>query len=393
MLSEMKPTLINNRKIQIQVITVTSLDALVPYAEQWDQLALQAPQRLPMLSSAWVMAYLEHCLNPDEKWKCYLATTLDSQLIGVLPIVIKPHSIWHSFFLTLHTPWDWHTRSGDLLAESGMERLILQAFLDTLRKDFGHRFILEMKGVRGNSPTLMALSHTIPGWVPLIRQEAPGGFIPVTGTLEQFQKKLSTKFKSNLRYSFKKLVQMPGFAITFLTQSGIDSLSLSRFFELEASGWKGKIGTAIEYSSNLKSFYYTLAKELAKRKWLEVHLLEAEQNLIAGHFAVRFGSALIIPKIAYDEAYSKFSPGSILFERIIERAFEEESCIEINMLSDAEWFNRWKMEWSIYYQISLFPKHPAPLILGKMPKILYKILSKIRWLRHFYQRFAKLFRS
>ena len=60
MLSEMKPTLINNRKIQIQVITVTSLDALVPYAEQWDQLALQAPQRLPMLSSAWVMAYLEH---------------------------------------------------------------------------------------------------------------------------------------------------------------------------------------------------------------------------------------------------------------------------------------------------------------------------------------------
>ena len=381
----MKPVSTTNPKVQ--VTTVTSLDALEPYAKQWDQLALQVPQRLPMLSSAWVMAYLEHCLNPDEKWRCYLATSPDSRLIGILPIVIKPHPLWRSFFPILHTPWDWHTRSGDLLAESGIEQLILHAFLHALRKDFGYRFTLEMKGVRNNSPTLPALlNHSIPNWVSWIKLEPPGGFIPVDGQFEEFLNKFSSEFKSTLRRKGRRIAEMQGFALKFLVNFPSDFSYLDKFFELEASGWKGNQDTAIANSAKLKRFYCALTKKLAERSWLEVHCLEIENKLIASSLAVRFGAALVIPKLCYNETYSKFSPWNFLFERTIARAFEQSDCIEINMLSDSEWFNRWKMEWSDYYEVHLFPRHPMPIIFGKMPKVFRAKLSKIQWIRRLYPR-------
>lgn len=382
----MTVTIVNQ---QIRVFTVASLEALGPYVEQWDQLALQAPQRLPMLSASWVMTYLEHCLHPHESWKCYLATTPDGRLVGILPLVIMPHPLWGSFFPTLHTPWDWHTRSGDFLANPGLETQIFEAFLVALREEFGSCFTLEMKGLRDNSPTLTVLSQGIAGWVSWTKPEPPGGFIPVDGSFEQFLSKLSPKFKSNLRWAGKKLAQMPGFAMTFSSVSFANFRSLEKFLELEASGWKGKGGTAIACSSGLKAFYRQLARRLADRGWLELHFLESKSKPIAGHFAVRFGSTLVIPKLAYDEAYSKFSPGSVLFERTIERAFGIGDCQEINMLSDTNWFNRWNMEWGGYCHACLFPRHPVPLFLGRMPKIVRTKLAQIQWIVRIYKYLLK----
>lgn len=377
----------------IQVVVLASLEALEPYAEQWDQLALQAPQQLPMLSAAWVMAYLEHCLGPQESWRCYLATEPDGRLVGVLPIIKTPHPLWHSFLPILHTPWDWHTRSGDLLANSGMEREIFKAFLKVLREEFGSCFILEMKGIRDNSPTLKVLDQHITGWEHFLKREPPGAFIKIDGSFEKFQEKFSSDFKSTLRRKSRRIAELPGFALDFLTGPSADLDNLKKFLELEASGWKGEEGTAIIHSSSLKAFYIELGKKLAERGWLELHLLQTEQKVIAGSFAVQFGTALIIPKLSYDESLSKFSPWSVLFHSTIERAFNGGNCREINLLGDSEWFSRWKMELGAYWQAHLFPSHPIPLLLGKMPMILRTKLGKIKWIRNLYQRLSNVRRG
>lgn len=374
----------------IQVFVVTSLDALEPYAEQWDQIALQAPQQLPMLSAAWVMAYLEHCLGSQESWKCYLAIEPHGRLVGVLPIIKTPHPLWRSFLPILHTPWDWHTRSGDLLANPGMEREVFQAFLKALREEFGSCFILEMRGVRDGSPTVALLSGDIPGWLSWIKQEPPGGFISVDGSFESFQEKFTDKVNRNLHRQGKRLTEMPGYTLTFFRGPWTNFSNLEKFFELEASGWKGKNGTAIACSLALKNFYRQLAHNLANRDWLELHLLEVEGKPIASHFAVRFGFALVIPKLAYDEAYSKFSSGSVLFEKAVKRAFEEKNCLEINLLSDANWLHRWKVEWGEYWQVYIFPRHPVPMLLGKVPKIVRAKLGRIQWIRRLYQRLSNV---
>lgn len=386
----MEPVSLTNPKIQ--VITVASFDALEPYTKQWDQLALQAPQQLPMLSSAWVLAYLQHCLNPDEKWRCYLATAPDGCLIGILPIIIKPHPLWRSFLPTLHTPWDWHTRSGDLLTESGMENCVLHAFWDTLHNEFGNYFVLEIKGIRDNSPTLSLLNSEAPIGVSWIRREEPlGGFIAVQGSFEAFQGKFTDKVNRNLHRQGKRLAEMPDYCLTFYSGPWTDFSQIEKFFKLEALGWKGNEKTAIACSIKLQAFYRQLAHNLANRGWLELDLLEVEGKLIACHFAVHFGAALVILKTAYDEAYAKFSSGSVLFEKTVERAFKEAGCYEINLLSDANWLNRWKVEWGRYWQLDLFPRHPVVIILEKVPRVLQKKLIKIQWLRHLYQRLTNLF--
>lgn len=374
----------------IRVFVVTSLDALEPYAEQWDQLALQAPQQLPMLSAAWVMAYLEHCLGSQESWRCYLAIEPNGQLVGILPIIKTPHPFWHSFLPILHTPWDWHTRSGDLLANSGMEQEIFKAFLKVLCEEFGSCFILEMKGIRDNSPTLKVLDQHITGWEHFLKREPPGAFIKIDGSFEKFQEKFSSDFKSTLRRKSRRIAELPGFTLDFFSGPSADLDNLKKFLELEASGWKGKEGTAIIHSSSLKAFYIELGKRLAERGWLELHLLQTEQKAIAGSFAVQFGTALIIPKLSYDESLSKFSPWSVLFHSTIERTFNAGNCREINLLSDSAWFSRWKMDLGAYWQVHLFPSHPIPLLLGKIPMILRTKLGKIKWIRYLHQRLSSM---
>lgn len=383
-MDDMKPATTTNQ--QIQVITVTSLEGLELYAEQWDQLALQSPQQLPMLSAAWVMPYLEHCLAPNESWTCYLAITPDRRLVGILPLVIRPHPVWRSFLPILHTPYDEHTRCGDLLVASGMENLVFERFLVALFEQFGSSFVLEIKGIRDNSPTLLLLKRKIHGWSIWLKSDRLGYFIFFDKPLEKFMETLSSGFKQNLRKSNRRLAKSLNYSFTSVTNSAAVHHSFEKFLELESSGWKGKSGTAIKCSLKLNKFYYELVQRLSERGWLELDFLEVEGKPIAGLFAVQFGSALAFPKSAYDEAYSFYSPGNLLLENIVKQAFNGSKYREINFVGNTKWLEDWKVDKVTYYQLYLFPRHPVPLLLERIPRILFAWFVQVPWVRRIYQK-------
>ena len=361
-----------------RISVVESLEGLNEYVDQWDRLALGAPQQLPLLSSAWVISFLENCLGAEAKWKCLFATMADGQLAGVLPLVIYPHRWLGSSISILRTPWDYHTRSGDALYLEGHEEYVFTAFWETLTELFGIRFWLEMRGVRGNSPTLLLPRKKNGYWVTIQKNDSPAGVIPIKGNIEEYNKLLTTKFRSNIRWAGKKLAQMSGFNVEVLNGRSATLDRLQQFFNIENSGWKGDNGTSINRNPKLISFYTRLAQSFSKRGWLEFHFLNVEGKVIAAHMAVKFGSSLVIPKIAYDENYARYSPGGVLFWKTIKRVYENGEIREINMLSDSKWFNNWKMEWYEHIYIRMFPAHIAPILLGYLPAILEYKLSKIK---------------
>src|SRR5215216_6204435 len=78
------------RCTDLRVEIVRDIASLESHAAAWNRLALAASQRLPMLSHAWIAAYLAHRLAPGETWCCALAYDADS-LVGVLCVVVTPH--------------------------------------------------------------------------------------------------------------------------------------------------------------------------------------------------------------------------------------------------------------------------------------------------------------
>ncbi|HSK38497.1 MAG TPA: GNAT family N-acetyltransferase [Arenibaculum sp.] len=351
----------------LRVVTVRDFDALAGHAAAWNRLAVNAPQRLPMLSHAWAASFFEYRLRPGESWCCAFAYDGDV-LVGVLPLVVTPHRLLGQHRPVLRTPRDVHTRVGDALLVPRHARETLIALLEALRREMPGHLGLELRGVRSNSPTLAAVAAGIPTHLTRCHPAFRGSFLDVGGPIEPYWETLSKSMRRNLRQRRKKLQQRSGrFEIRTLSGVDADPGLLSRFMELEASGWKGRGGTAIGQSPDLAAFYEALVHRLAEAGWLEWHLLEADGRTVAMELAIRFGQALVTPKAAYDEDYAECAPGHLLCEAVFRDAFSQDGLAECNDVSDQDWHRQWRMGSDTYYELHLVPRRAAPIALRFLP--------------------------
>ncbi len=113
-------------------------------------------------------------------------------------------------------------------------------------------------------------------------------------------------------------------------------------FELEASGWKTKLGTAIVSDAATHQFYKNVAAWAASRGMLRLAFLRLDGRPIAADFVLLDGGRTYDVKGGYDPAYRKLSPGLVLQGLLIEWA-RDQGCRTHELLGDAE---PWKLEWT-----------------------------------------------
>lgn len=87
---------------------------------------------------------------------------------------------------------------------------------------------------------------------------------------------------------------------------------IDRFLELEGSGWKGRESTALASKDSSRAFFSECVLAAAERN--RVQMLSIEINGIPIAMKCNFisGDVAFAFKIAYDERYSKYSPGVLL---------------------------------------------------------------------------------
>jgi len=359
----------------MQVKIIRDFDSLAPFADDWNRLALQAPQRIPMLSHAWVITYLEHFLEPGESWFCLLVLQGD-ELLGVLPVLVTPTKHGGINRALLRTPFNMHTASVDFITKENQAHNIMPLLLEGLESVAHQRLGLELRRIPASSPTLSVLSNRIHGSVIIKEFNGKGSFLDTTGSFDEYRAGLSHNFSRNLTKANNKIARLPNVRALFLTGGEADEKEAATLMKVEAAGWKGQAGTAILSSPVLQSFYTTLTRRLSKLGWLEWHILFTDERPIAVHFAIKVGRTLVVNKLGYDEEFSFCAPGNILFERTIRRAFDSGDTDEMNCLTDMTWHDNWKMIKKDYFDLWIYPRRPIPLIYGVLPK-------KIRqWGRH-----------
>jgi CelD/BcsL family acetyltransferase involved in cellulose biosynthesis len=125
---------------------------------------------------------------------------------------------------------------------------------------------------------------------------------------------------------------------------GSDDLEgrLREAFELEGSGWKNELGTAIVSDAATLQFYEDVAVWAAARGMLRLAFLRLDGRAIAADVVLLDGSRTYDLKGGYDPAYRKLSPGLVLQGLLIEWA-REQGCSTHELLGDAD---QWKLEWT-----------------------------------------------
>jgi CelD/BcsL family acetyltransferase involved in cellulose biosynthesis len=345
---------------------VRSLPALAGHAAAWDALLGAMPHPAPQLSFAWVATLLEHEVEPAAWWCCCFAYE-GERLVGVLPVVARPHRLLGRRWPRLRAPENGHTRIGEPLLLPGRERAALGALLAAVRREVPGALAIEFFGVREDSPTRRALDAGLPGFVAVRAADEPGSLVRTTGDLAAFRARLGPNFAGNLRKARNKLAKLAGVGMEVIADPALTDAAFARFVAVEAAGWKGEGGSAIGCDEGRAAFFRALAHRLAAGGALEWHFLTAEGRTIAGHFAARIGGSLALIKIGYDEGYARCAPGNLLFERTVERAFADGATTEVNCLTDMAWHRNWRMEQAAYERVWLFPCRPLALLCGRLP--------------------------
>ncbi len=105
------------------------------------------------------------------------------------------------------------------------------------------------------------------------------------------------------------------------------------FMELEVAGWKGRKKTAFNSRQDWSTFLKVSTKNLFENGNCKIWRLTLDGKTIAITIAHYAGHQAWLTKIAYDEAYAKYSPGVLLVLDVTRAIIEDPEITEIDSLA------------------------------------------------------------
>jgi CelD/BcsL family acetyltransferase involved in cellulose biosynthesis len=162
---------------------------------------------------------------------------------------------------------------------------------------------------------------------------------------------------------------------------------LSACWTLEASTWKGELGTAVAQSQHIVNFYNKLALKMADVGKFGLWLLFCNDTLVAFDYCLIDNGVIYGMKSSFNPAYARISPGHLILWKIMKWA-EKQGIKEYNLGGEVE---RWKLEWTKIGQervdLFAFPKGAMGWLMyltnfgwkDIVKKIPYAIMIKKWW--------------
>ena len=338
----------------LKAVTVRDFDALAEHIPEWDRLAWNGPQNIWTLLPAWAEAILRH-LKPNESWFCSFVYMGD-RLVAALPVIVTPHWLLGNLLP------QQRSASEDIALAPDCAATAFKALVSEVTRQSPKHGVLNIKAARQNSPLWRAFRERADTYVTYKGPCQRLWFLDVGGDSERYWSGLG-KMRQNLRRSRRKLEKRGEVSVELVRGNAAKEDFFQEFLALEASGWKGRMGTAILNNPDKRAFFTTVVRNFARQGRLEWHSIRVDGRLIAGQLGIRCREALILPRYAYDEDFSECSPGHILTEEVIKDAFSRDELVEINPMSPADQCRLWHMEREDYSDVHLVRRSLLPLLV------------------------------
>lgn len=330
------PTLLGEQMLKAQATSTRATDKElvdVPFAEvsigdagvirqmegPWRQLCDETKSDV-CLRPEWITAYI-NAFESSSEIVLITARVRDS-LLAVLPLIRK----WDWFagmpVLKLMAPANSHSNRFDILRACGPTGDAAIDAMWGLLKRIPNWHLLELPcfPAEGHCQRLMSCATRdeygtmtrLCADVPVLRMVRDGN-----GRLTWLAE-TSRHFRHELRRFRRVLEGQTGGIPKLVRKEQADPELLRQFFELEASGWKGREGSAINSSPKALAFYMQVARMAAPLGQFCLHSLEASGRMVAGAFSLVTNECYYPMKITYDESFHRGGPGQLLINDILE---------------------------------------------------------------------------
>jgi hypothetical protein len=224
--------------------------------------------------------------------------------------------IWRHVYSVLGTP----------LLRADCAPACWRFFLNWLRQSADGAPLLELPFVTGDGPfdQLLVDSGNDQGILSFVAERFTRAlFRPLANGDEYVAAALSGKHRQELRRMERRLAEAGTLRYALLEPNDEPEPWIAAFLELEARGWKGRHGTALARKEADRRFFHAFACAAHRRGRLQMLALSLDDRPIALKCNLLAGEGGYAFKIAFDEAFARYSPGVLLEVFAIQKLHEQ----------------------------------------------------------------------
>jgi CelD/BcsL family acetyltransferase involved in cellulose biosynthesis len=361
----------------MQVEVVSDYSAFLDLKQEWNELADNFCS--PLLQHEWTDACLR-ALYARHTRPNIIVVRLGGRLRALAPLISVYQSGLRQLVMPganiLHEPCGFLYDSEAALAE----------LVHSLLKS---RTSLMLPRFRVGSPEAWGVQQ----WPAGVRRfNKSGGSslrVPLKGTWDEFEATISSGRRSDLR-CYRRRAEKLGKVEFDVVQPEVGTLTshLEELFRVEASGWKGRQGSAILYQPPILRFYTEYAQSAAETGSLRLFFLRVGGKTVAARMGVEHGNRLWDLRLGYDEAFCRCAPGVLLTHETLRYAIER-GLEAHEFLGQAEaWERLWPCEEDEYISMRVYPfaltgqlslaQDVYQLALREVPKAVQGHLNRVR---------------
>jgi CelD/BcsL family acetyltransferase involved in cellulose biosynthesis len=188
---------------------------------------------------------------------------------------------------------------------------------------------------------VLAARGSAPCWLERLRQRPK-----LASTLDgktYLEKALSGSSRKKLRQHRRRLAERGRLSHAVAGDPDAIRRALEDFLRMEASGWKGRQGTALLSDTENASYIRRAIVGMAEQGCASIHALCLDDRPISMQIVVRAGAVAYTWKTAYDEEFRDFSPGMLLLEEYTTAFLADKSIAYVDSCSydDSSFMATW----------------------------------------------------
>ena len=278
----------------------------------WDALALCASEPNPFHES-WYLLPALRALDPAASVRL-LRFEVDGDLAGILPM--RHQNRYYRWPIPQLSSWvHGNCFLGQPLVARGLESAFWRTFLDWADRNAGRALFLHLPQMPLQGPIYDALQAVLAEQgrqAALVHREERAMLASAQSPEAYFEASLSAKKRKELRRQFARLSELGELRFERRLDNSDLTPWIDHFLALEHSGWKGAQGSALASHQATISLFRKALSGAAARGRLERLTLWLDDQPVA-----MLASFITVPgafsfKTAFDERYSRYSPGVLL---------------------------------------------------------------------------------
>lgn len=285
----------------------------------------------PLESRPEWFALLQEIVFANDSGVRYLVATDNGRTVAFLPIRIAKESGLRSvqalgnFYTARYAPW----------LDQSAGTVALQRLLGHAVSDGGIADTVRFSPLDPTSQLFDSLSRALSamGWHPFPYFAFGNWYLKVEGGWNDYLKGRSVNLRSSIKRRTKQFSAMGGTLSLHTDLSDIDAAT-EAFQQVYAASWKEP--------EPFPRFVPSLIRMLAASGELRLGIAWFEGRPIAAQFWYVTGKTASIYKVAYHEAYSGHSPGTVLTAFLLRHVIDEDKVAEVDFLiGDDEYKKKW----------------------------------------------------